>query len=47
LVTLENGETIIGTSRKFSVKDFQMNEEDLKNKGKSNVRCVEKNLERN
>ena len=43
LVTLENGETVIGASRKFTVKDFQMNEESLQNKSKSDIRCAEKN----
>lgn len=39
LVTLENGNTAVGESIKFTVKDFQINQKRRKKKGNSEIRC--------
>jgi hypothetical protein len=43
VVTLANGNTIIGDSQKFTVKDFQQNLKKSEKKKKSDVRCSENN----
>lgn len=39
IITLENGQTIIGDSRKFTVKDFQTNKIKPENKESLSIRC--------
>lgn len=41
VITLENGETLSGTSQKFSVKDVLQNQKKLSRKKKSGIRCSE------
>ena len=41
IVTLENGNTVIGDSRKFTVKDLNSNKKKFEKKGKSEIRCSE------
>lgn len=41
VITLENGETVIGDSRKFTVKDLNPNQKKSEKKGKSEIRCSE------
>lgn len=42
LVILENGETVVGKSEKFTLNDFQMNQKEIKRKNKSQIRCSPK-----
>lgn len=39
IVTLENGQMVIGSSNKFTIKDFHTNQIKPEKKGKSDVRC--------
>lgn len=41
VVTLENGETVVGDSQKFTVKDLKSNQQKSKKKEKSDIRCSE------
>jgi hypothetical protein len=41
IITLENGETVIGDARKFTVKDLKSNPKKSERKGKSEIRCTE------
>jgi hypothetical protein len=41
VVTLENGETVIGDSQKFTVKDLKSDQKKSKKKEKSDIRCSE------
>lgn len=41
VVTLENGETIVGDSQKFTVKDLKSDQKKSKKKEKSDIRCSE------
>lgn len=41
VVTLEDGKTIIADSQKISIKNLRLDQENLKRKKKSNVRCSE------
>lgn len=41
VVTLENGETVISNSQKFSVKDLKSDQKKSKKKEKSDIRCSE------
>ncbi len=42
IVTLENGQTVVGTSSSFTVKNFQTNQVKREKKANSAVRCAEK-----
>ncbi len=46
VITLGNGETVTGDSRKFTVKDLQSNQKKSEKKGKSEIRCSESKLNR-
>lgn len=41
IITLENGETVIGDARKFTVKELKSNPKKSERKGKSEIRCSE------
>lgn len=41
IVTLENGQTVVGESQKFTIKDFQINQKKIAPKKKSETRCSE------
>jgi hypothetical protein len=41
IITLENGETVIGDARKFTVKDLKSNPKKSERKRKSEIRCSE------
>ncbi len=40
IVTMENGETVVGTTNKFTVKDFQTKQIKLQKQKKTDVRCL-------
>ena len=42
IVTLENGNTVIGDSRNFTMKDFQTDQKKLEKKRQSEIRCSAK-----
>lgn len=42
IVTLENGQQVVGDSRKFTIKDFQMNQKRIETRRNSETRCSEK-----
>jgi hypothetical protein len=44
VVTLENGNTVIGDSQKFTVKDLKSNQKKSEKKEKSEIRCSEDKL---
>lgn len=41
VVTLENGDTVIGDSRKFTLRNLNPGKKKTKKKGKSEIRCSE------
>jgi hypothetical protein len=43
IITLENGQTIVGDAQKFTVKDLRSDQEIIKRQKKSQVRCSEGN----
>ena len=42
IITLENGQTIVGDAQKFTVKDLRSESESLKSNKKSHARCAER-----
>lgn len=42
IITLENGQKVVGDSRKFTLKDFQINQKRIETKKSSENRCSEK-----
>lgn len=43
VITLEDGNTVIGDSQKFTIKNFQQNQKKSERKEKSDIRCSQQN----